>query len=274
MKLPKVPGAYVFGVFGGFGSGKSLYLVEKGIEFACYHRKQIAANFYLNDRVIREYGKKYNLDWLKICRVKHSLSFEELLSQEKSILLLDEAGIEIFSRNWSQRKNVELDALFRIRHYKNKLIYAAQEWNQVDIQFRRMTHLCMWVRGFQMFPPHGDPVLVSRLILFFNPYKFEDFIKDPINKIKIVYPIVSTGFRFEFDVIKLNPKFKYLFAIYNSFDSHRSRKREGHRHRYIEYVADGSNGDNNDNNNNDSNNNDNGNCKGKGKVVDIEDLLL
>lgn len=257
MRLSRIPGAYVFGVFGGFGSGKSLYLVEKGLEFACYHRKQIAANFFINEKYVKLYGKKYNLDWLKICRIKHSLSFEELLNQENSILLLDEAGLELFSRNWKQRKNVELDALFRIRHYKNKLLYAAQDWNQVDIQFRKMTHLCVWIRGFQYFPPDKDPILISRLCLFFNPYKFEDFISSPLNKVKIVYPLIQTGFRFQFDIIKLDKKFKYLFAMYNSFDSYQSRKKTAHKHKFIEYF---------DNDLVVKNDND--------KIITIDDLLL
>ena len=235
MKLHKIPGAYVYGVFGGFGSGKSLFLVEKAIEFACYHRRSIAANFYLNESRIRAYGEKFGYSWLRICRIKHSLSFDELLSQENSILLLDEAGVEIFSRNWKSRKSLELDSLFRIRHYRNKLLYAAQEWSQVDVQFRNMTHLCVWCRGFQYFPPSGDSVLISRLLLYFNPYKFIDFLSKPLNKTKVIFPLVQSGFRFDFDIIKARKKYKYLFDIYNSFDYDRSRKRHKHIHRFIEF---------------------------------------
>lgn len=245
MRLHKIPGAYVYGVFGGFGSGKSLFLVEQGIEFACYHRRSIAANFYLNERRIRQFGKKFGYDWLSVCRIKHSLTFEQLLLQENSILLLDEAGVEIFSRNWKARKGYELDSLFRIRHYRNKLLYAAQDWSQVDIQFRNMTHLCIWCRGFQYFPPSDDPILISRLLLYFNPYKFVDFLSKPLNKTKVVYPVVQSGFRFSFDIIKAKKKYKYLFAIYNSFDSDRSRKKVGRKLNYIEYqdfsVATGNN---------------------------------
>lgn len=251
MRLHKIPGAYVYGVFGGFGAGKSLFLIEQAIEFACYHRKSIAANFYLNDRVIRLYGSKFGYNWLKLCRIKHSLTFDELLLQENSILLLDEAGVEIFSRNWKTRKSVELDSLFRIRHYRNKLLYAAQDWTQVDIQFRNMTHLCCWIRGFQYFPAYSDPVLVSRLVLYFNPEKYKDFISRPLNKTKIVYPLFISGFRFKFDIIKLHLKFKYLFACYNSFDSDRSRKKESKRMKYIEFTDFSSSKSDNGNNNKD-----------------------
>lgn len=235
MKLHKLPGCYVYGTFGSFGAGKTLHLVEQGIEFACYHRRPIAANFYLNEKYLRLYGKKFNYPWLTICRIKHSLTFEQLLAQENSILLLDEAGVEIFSRSWKDRKKQELDSLFRIRHYRNKLIYAAQDWSQVDIQFRRMTHICLWIRGFQVYPPQGDPVLVSRLILYFDPPKFEDFLEDPLNKVKVVKPVVVSGFRYQFDIIKAKPKFKYLFACYNSFDQHRTRKKARTKQKYIEY---------------------------------------
>ncbi len=238
MKLYKIPGAYVYGVFGSFGAGKTLHLVEQAIEFACYHRKPIASNFYLNEKFIRLYGLRFGCDWLRVCRIRHSLTFEQLLSQENSILLLDEAGVEIFSRSWKDRKKAELDSLFRIRHYRNKLIYAAQDWTQVDIQFRRMTHICLWIRGFQIYPAQSDPVLVSRLILYFDPPKFEDFLKDPVNKVKIFYPIVQTGFRFQFDIIKAKREFKYLFACYNSFDQHRTRQQAKVKQKYLEYNFD------------------------------------
>ncbi len=235
MRLYRIPGAYVYGLFGSFGAGKTLHLVEQAIEFACYHRKPIAANFFLNEKFIRLYGKKFNYSWLKMCRIKHSLSFEELMNQENSILLLDEAGVEIFSRSWKDRKKDEIDSLFRIRHYRNKLIYAAQDWTQVDIQFRRHTHICLWIRGFQYYPQFSDPQLISRLILYFHPSKFEDFLKDPINKVKIVYPLLQTGFRYNFDVVKLNPRFKYLFACYNSFDRYKTRNEAKSKQKYYEY---------------------------------------
>lgn len=236
MRLYRIPGAYVYGIFGSFGAGKTLYLVEQAIEFAEYHRKSISANFYLNDKWMRRYAKKYKYPWVaSVCLIRHSLSFEELLSQENSILLMDEAGVEIFSRSWKNRKQVELDSLFRIRHYKNKLLYAAQDWTQVDIQFRRMTHLCLWVRGFQLYRQHYDPVLVSRLILFFNPHKFEDFLENPINKVKIIYPIVISGFRWQFDLVKAKKKYQYLFASYNSFDQHRTRQKVKVKQQIIEF---------------------------------------
>ena len=235
MRLHLIPGAYVYGFFGSFGAGKTLYLVEQGLEFAEYHRKTIAANFYLNENVIRQYGYKFKKPWLTFCRIKHSLSFDELLQQKNCILLLDEAGVDLFSRSWKDRKKQELDALFRIRHYRNKLIYVAQDWNQVDIQFRRNTHLCVWIRGFQHFPRFSDPVLISRLCLFYSKPRFENFISDPFNTVKIFYPIVQTGFRFMFDVIKLKPKFKFLFNCYNSFDEHRTRQTSNHVHKYIEF---------------------------------------
>lgn len=235
MRLYKIPGAYVYGVFGSFGSGKSLFLVENALEFACYHKKQIASNFYLNVKFIRQYGIRYNKPWLTFCRIRHSLKFDELLSQENSILILDEAGIEIFARDWRSTKKSQLDSLFRIRHYRNKLIYAAQDWTQVEISFRRMTHLCIWLKGFQYYPASDDPQLISRFSIYFDTAKFDNFINDTGKKTKLIYPLVISGFRFDFARILGSIKYKYLFACYNSFDSDRSRKTYRHRHEFIEY---------------------------------------
>jgi hypothetical protein len=166
-------------------------------------------------------GKKYNKPWLTICRIKHSLSVDELFQQNNSILLLDEAGLELFARNWKNRTRLELDALFRIRHYGNKLLYVAQHFEDVDIKFRNHTQLICWIRGFQL--PTDPPRLVSRFAVFFDKHKFGIFLENESNQAKIIFPLKLSGFRFKFDWIRWRVRYQDLFNIYDSFDCDRSR---------------------------------------------------
>ena len=221
MRLYKLPSMYVFGIFGTFGAGKTLFLLENGLDFACYYRKQIAATFYLDVPAIRRFGRKYNKRWLSICRIKHSLSVEALFQCNNSILLLDEAGLELFARNWKNRTRLELDALLRIRHYKNKLLYVAQKFDDVDVKFRNHTQLICWIRGFQL--PTDPPELICRFAIFFDRDKFQIFLEKHSNEAKIVYPLKLAGFRYQFDWVRWRDYYQDLFRLYDSFDADRSR---------------------------------------------------
>ena len=221
MKLHRLPSSYIFAILGTFGAGKTLYLLESGIDFACYYRKKIACNFWVNEVELRKFARKYNKPWLSICRIKHSLSIHELLQEHNSILLMDEAGLELFSRNWKNRTRLELDALLRIRHYKNKLLYVAQRFDDIDIKFRNHTQLICWVRGFQL--PKDPPELVCRFVIFFKKDKFNVFMEKDSNQTKLIYPLKLSGFRYRFDFVKSRQYYQDLFKLYDSFDADHSR---------------------------------------------------
>lgn len=226
----KITEFYTLGIFGAFGAGKSLFLLEKGIELACLDHLSIAASFRLNKAEIRKladlYPSKYS--WLRCCRFKDCLTIDDLLCVRNSVILLDEAGVEIFSRSWKSRGKAELEGLFKLRQYNNVLIYTAQDWKQVDAQFRERTEICLWVLGFQN---RRKKKLISRLILQFDQSKFELFLSKIENKTKIIYPVVLAGFRFRFEF--MNKKLKEFFNCYSSFNDLELNRRLGMM-RYID----------------------------------------
>lgn len=219
--LFKAPGCYVFGFFGEFGTGKTLSLIEQGFLFAAKFRRKIYTNFYLNELEVRNFGRKYNLPWLAVCRIKHSLPVQELFMAENAILLLDEAGISFFSRDWKSLGKQFTERLFKIRHYQNYLLYTAQDASQVDIQIRRRTHICVFCRGvqhvrFDVSSKSYRSDLLVRNNFAFDQHKFAKFDENIENRFKLLYPYWQSNFRFY--LAPTGKREKDLFKCYSSFD--------------------------------------------------------
>jgi len=219
--LFKAPGCYVFGFFGEFGTGKTLSLIEQGFLFAAKFRRKICTNFYLNESEVRKFGRKYNLPWLSVCLIKHSLSVDQLFHSQNSIILLDEAGISFFSRDWKALGKSFTERFFKLRHYQNYLLYTAQDASQVDVQIRRRTHICVFCRGIQQVRfDHSSKSYRSDLLLrnnfAFDQHKFSKFDESIENRFKLLYPYWQSNFRFYLS--PTGKKEQDLFKCYSSFD--------------------------------------------------------
>ena len=233
--LFKVPGAYVFALVGPFGSGKSLSMIELGLDAANFFEKPIASNFALNRGAIYRYAKHFGLNWIRdnirsCSLINHYSDIRSLLEVEDSVILLDEGGVDLFSRGWnSSERKFWLDRLFRIRHYRNYLIYACQDIAQIDKQFRIMTHSIIYCDGFQLFNRSRRAFdLHIRKYFIFQQIDFEKFYT-PDYRGKVIYPIYKSQLRFCFRPLFLLKLFglrrikeDYLFDCYNSFDKYDS----------------------------------------------------
>jgi hypothetical protein len=218
LKLFKVPGAYVFCFLGHFGSGKSLSLVEQGILCANQFRRSLCASFYLDEVACRRYAHFKGYTWFRdFGRIDGCLSARELLEKEDSILLLDEAGLEVYSRNFISGKNQKLiERLFKIRHYGNILFYAAQHFEQIDKQFRLNTQCWVYCKSFQPFSYKlNKHVLKSRSYYAFDDQQFLEWYSKPEKRNKFFYPIWLSKFRFVYRPLFVSRCITWLFGAVN-----------------------------------------------------------
>ena len=120
------------GVFGNICSGKTLLLV--------FFLK------YLN------YPEKYTNFTVKIKGVK-PITLSELLTMnfslnEKSLVCLDEAYIELDSRRSLKKKNIDISHLiFQSRKRSVDIIYASQLRSSVDLRLRDLTQVNILALG-------------------------------------------------------------------------------------------------------------------------------
>lgn len=213
----KIPGFYIGGLFGAFGCGKTLALVEHGVDSANYFKKGIASNIRIDESWLRLYAKKCKYDWFaKFGRVTYCKDTLDLLTQENKVILFDEGGIELFSRGFKDRSRTELlEYIFKLRHYRNYMLYTAQGKEQIDKQLRDRTDIFVYCKGFQSYDKKlGHARLVKRSLYYLSPLAFEKF--EMLGKNKLIYPIWASNFRFRITFCGL--KEKILFRAYQSFD--------------------------------------------------------
>jgi hypothetical protein len=212
----KIPDFYIGGFFGGFGSGKSLAMVEAGIDCANYYKKSIVANIRLDETYLRQYARKYNYDWFaKFGRVFYGPDCIDLLSQQNRIILFDEVGVHLFSRGFKDSSRVDiLNSIFTIRQFRNYMIFTAQGKEQIDRQFRERVQVLAYCRGFAQFDSSlGHSRLITRRMFYLDPLAFEKF--EELGKNKLIYPLWASNFRFHFSLC--GERERMLFKAYKSF---------------------------------------------------------
>lgn len=223
LHLYKIPGFYVAGFFGSFGSGKSLALAEHAIDLANYFQRPIVTNMTMDTAAAKRYARKYKLTYFaRFGRIRRYPDIEDLFAVENSIIILDEAGIDLFARNFKDKSRKHLlDALFRIRHYNNYLLYASQGKEQIDLQLRERSQIFCYCKGTQIYKPRlRRSNLLMRSQYYLDPYRFEFFQETGASK--FFYPIWASGFRFGIRFCGLREKM--LFDCYNSHDRRRSSR--------------------------------------------------
>lgn len=218
VSLSKIPGLYIAGFFGPFGSGKTLAMLEYGLQLANSLRLSLVFNFEVDPIFIRKYCRFRGFWWVSSCaRISIKEYISDFFQSEDSVLFFDEAGSQLFSRHWMDASRSEvLDRIFRIRHYGNRLLFSAQDKAQVDKQLRDRCQILAWCRGFVV-----SGRILSRNLFFFDPVSFEKFDENYQNK--WIYPFWASKFRFDWRLVSENEKL--LFRCYNSFDRPYSRSR-------------------------------------------------
>lgn len=64
-----------------------------------------------------------------------------------SIIILDEAGLDVDNRSWEKNFNRDkVEFLKLLRHYHSKMVVFSQTWNDCDIKIRSMTGLLYIVK--------------------------------------------------------------------------------------------------------------------------------
>lgn len=216
LNLYKIPGVFVVGFSGRFGTGKTLSMVEQGLKFADKLQLNLVANFYLNMDAVRIYCNHKKLKWFANNGTFTQVSsIQSLLSHNDSLLLLDEGGVELFARDYRKTDKDLFDRLFRIRHFGSFLFYSCQLPSQIDKQFRDMTHLWLHCNGFQKFDLKlRRSKLYSRSVFAYSPAAYLEYIDNPNIEYSKVRRFALSQFRFSISPFAL---YKFLNNIISSF---------------------------------------------------------
>lgn len=136
----------IFGIFGDIGSGKSWRQMYEGLRLANRFQKKLVTNFAVNTSALKKYAAQHKLWWVvwlcdnhQIAVIDAANELGELFDCKNSVVLLDEAGIFLNSRDFAKTPKKLLMDLAQSRKDGNDLLYAAQFDSQVDKQMRLLT---------------------------------------------------------------------------------------------------------------------------------------
>jgi len=227
--LSSTPDAYICCAFGNPGAGKSAYMLQQSLHSANKFKKRIASNIRLNPRAILAYAKKYKLLWLVnqinlyldkkwsfSCFFYFYDSVLDLLFQDKSIIFLDELGINMFARSYREAdRKLILERIFKVRHYGNFLYMTAQKIIQLDSQLEELLNCAIEITGFSPWDNKNNRgSLLFREIFCFT--RDEYLIYTTTKKLKPLWKHWVCRGRFDFQFKEKS--WSYVFACYPSFN--------------------------------------------------------
>lgn len=176
-------------ILGEFGSGKSLWLLEKGLYLANRYRKGIICNFPINKNALRAYCRARGYRWVEyLSRQRRGIRYlpivcaadmYKLLDVRSCVILLDEAGVFLNARSWSKVPEGFLGSLVQLRKDFNIFLLAAHYLEQVDKQVRENCQLFTLCRGVSVPGGNGEPRLIFRHRFEFKPAKFHRWEENP-----------------------------------------------------------------------------------------------
>ncbi|MEA5472156.1 zonular occludens toxin domain-containing protein [Spirulina sp. 06S082] len=163
----------------------------------------------------------------------------------ESVVLLDEAGVFLNSRQFQKLSMKFLNDLAQSRKQGTDIVWAAQFDEQVDKQFRMLTQFFIHCSSLSRYAAHiGRPIMYVKNVFWFTASSYFDWIKDPRNKIR---PLRTRfGFASKTESGTLTKEDKMIFNIFSSFDrldtdsfvvSYLQQRRDQHKPLSIDIVT-------------------------------------
>lgn len=207
--------------FGRQGAGKTLQMVHDAIRMAVARKRGIVGNLDLNPEGFYNFGVKYKIDWLKriadegqIINLPSDSDLDLLFRYPYSIILFDEAGAKMFSRNFQKNNKNMVEQGVQLRKNYCTLLWTAQYENMADKFLRATVERCVWCDGVTIFNADTQKdILLSRSARYFWAREFWVWCDDP--KLKM-HPVQTMLKSLKHEGGRVTQKHKDIFNCFNS----------------------------------------------------------
>ena len=177
----------ITGIYGLPGRGKSLFMLQYGLELANKYKLRLVTNFELNPDALAFYCKINNLKWLfdnipkgVIYYVSANKNFAQFVQISNSVILLDEMGIYApSSQSWTLPAEAH-NAIANNRKRMQHIVYCAQYPSQVNSSLHQVCSQILYAEGACVYDEKlGNDKLVFKDVHLFNPPEFKVWFDDP-----------------------------------------------------------------------------------------------
>jgi hypothetical protein len=242
--LYKYPDNYISIAFGNPGAGKTAFAVEQTLLSANYFQKSISSNLHFNPRAVHRYAKKNNLYWLAQRTNPRYYGYEkfffqspylnEILSVDHKVILIDEIGMSMFARDTRENgRKVQLERLFKVRHYSNHIICTAQRYKQVDQHLRELINVCIQVIGYSPWDTiNNRGNLIFRQLFYFSNDNYEIF-DSRVKKILWKYWVTRGDNFIQFK----DSNWPLIFKSYKSFNPIKSHELKQNKLSFLDFDS-------------------------------------
>lgn len=212
----------IIGLSGDIGSGKSFTQLKWGLETCNRKRKQLVVNFRLNRDALREYCLKRKLNhvaWMikhgGVSEVVNPNNLQALMIPE-SVVLLDEAGIFLNSRDFAKTPKSLLAELAQSRKVGIDMIWAAQFMDQVDRQWRLLTQYWIHCDSVSVYDKKTKrPSMKWKRIYFMKCADYNEWLQD--RRARRSHWKTRIGYAFDYHGGVITKTDKMLFDCFDSF---------------------------------------------------------
>lgn len=217
----------IIGISGDIGSGKSHTQLKEALNYCDRFEKNLVTNFPVNLEALGHYCK---LKRLKHCQKMVSRGWVstitspflkgkpclEALFIPEAVVCLDEAGIFLNSRQFSNTSQKLLADLCQSRKDGIDLIWASQFNDQVDRQFRLLTQYWVHCDGVSVYDKKlRRPRLHYKRIYWFKAADYNDWVED--RRARTSHFKTRFSFCCDYEGGFLNQSDRVLFGCFNSF---------------------------------------------------------
>lgn len=133
------------------GSGKSYSLIEYGFQLAEKQKRHIVTNYVLDEAEAYKYCRKRGMHWLahqfRLGKWQFDTRPHKMLGYANAVVMLDEAGIFLNSRNWADIPKEFIVNVCQQRKIGTDLLWTAQSDEMADANLRRLTNFYILVNS-------------------------------------------------------------------------------------------------------------------------------
>ena len=209
-------------ICGDIGSGKSFKQLHYGLQQVNKKRKRLVTNFELNMVELRKYAGMMRYGWLahiidtkQIAVMDTVQSLSDILKHSDSLVLLDEAGIFLNTREFSKTPKSLLMDLAQSRKFGCDLVYCAQFDDQVDKQFRMLTQYFVQCQASTIYDKRmRRPRMITKNYFIFTADKYHTWAGNSKDRANFVRTWMMS---FDYHGGWLSRSDKQLFNCFDSF---------------------------------------------------------